>query len=209
MPMRARAVFVGELHHSYIFNMLDTRTQSSTSYTVSASWLLAKVKRTCDNNKVRMLSDPKRRWRYRYWTGGHLIPRGSCNKSLDQSKVHPDLSSLTARIIEARLRIQERDERMTTRLLLILTGRTRRRWSWMSMLLSALSLLASFHVEKAAAQGEFAFGCTCIKIWTYKGKTMRVAGWVATFPFMWVGTELRVYARSSASCSYVNSTVVG
>ena len=34
-----------------------------------------------------------------------------------------------------------------------LTGRTRRRWSWIS-LLSALCLLASLHMEKIAAQGK-------------------------------------------------------
>ena len=40
---------------------------------------------------------------------------------------------------------------------LLLTGRTRRRWSWISVLLCYLCLLASFHVDKAAAQSEFNF----------------------------------------------------
>ena len=59
------------------------------------------------------------------------------------------------------------------------------------MLLSALSLLASFHVEKAAAQGEFAFGCTCIKNMDVQRKDHE-SSWVGSYLSLyvsWYGTS--------------------
>lgn len=56
---------------------------------------------------------------------------------------------------------------------LLLTGRTHQAWSWISVLLCYLCLLASFYVDKAAAQSEFsamlAINCIIVR----KGRTVK------------------------------------
>ena len=54
---------------------------------------------------------------------------------------------------------------------LLLSGRTRQGWSWISVLLYYLCLLASFSVDKAAAQSEFSAMFAINYIIVRKGKT--------------------------------------
>lgn len=57
---------------------------------------------------------------------------------------------------------------------LLLSGRTRQGWSWISVLLCYLCLLASFSVDKAAAQSEFsAMFAINYNIIVRKGRTVK------------------------------------